>query len=84
MTESVKGRTEVERRAEYFEMMKKKLPQDVHDIFADLIKQCLAYDPKNRPEAIEILHRLRQIELQKDYEGLNSIEAALVEKHEVQ
>ena len=72
----------MERRAKYFEKMEGKLPQDVHDAFADLIKQCLTFEGK-RPEADEILYRLRQVQLQRNYEGLNSIEAALIEKHEV-
>lgn len=82
--ECLKPRNEVARREKYFTMMLEKVPQDVHDAFASLTKQCLAYIPNDRPEAIEILHRLRHIQAGGRNEGMNCIEVDLFTRQKVQ
>ena len=83
LTESLKPRNEVARRENYFKIMTEKLPTEVHDAFADLTKKCLAFIPGDRPEAIEILHRLRQIQVGGRNEGMNNIEFDLFTKQRV-
>lgn len=50
-------------------------------------RQCLEYLPENRPDVIDILHRLQSIRWQIDseglYEGLNSIEVSAIERQKV-
>lgn len=83
LTESLKPRNEVARRGKYFEIMAEKVPTEVHDDFANLTKQCLAYIPNDRPEAIEILHWLRQIKVGGRNEGMNRIEVDLFTRQKV-
>ena len=73
----------MERREKYFKIMSEKLPIEVHDAFADLTKRCLAYIPDKRPEAIEILHWLREIRVGGRNEGMNSIEIDLFTRQRV-
>ena len=83
LTESLKPRNEVARRDKYFKMMIERVPTEVHDAFANLAKQCLAYIPNDRPEAIEILHWLRQIQVGGRNEGMNCIEIDLFTRQKV-
>ena len=82
-TESLKPRNEVARRDEYFKMMIKKVPTEVHDDFAELIKQCLAYKGEHRPEALEILRQLGKIQVGGRNEGMNCIEVDLFTRQKV-
>ena len=71
------------RREKYFKMMIESVPAEVHDAFANLTKQCLAYIPNDRPEASEILHWLRQIQVGGRNEGMNCIEVDLFTRQKV-
>ena len=54
---NIHGRTEVERRAEYFEMLHQHLQQD-HQIIR-MIKKCLDIEPSQRPTTLEIVTILK-------------------------
>ena len=84
LTESLKPRNEVARREKYFKMMIEKVPTEVHDTFANLTKRCLAYKPDDRPEAIEILHLLKRIQVGGRNEGMNCIEVDLFTRQKVE
>ena len=57
---SLVGRSEVERRGEYIEIMIGGLNGDADHPLVVLVKECLANEPEKRPTAEEIVQRLQQ------------------------
>ena len=68
--ERVLGRTEVERRGEYIEMLEKEIGNH-HPALVQLVKQCLHNTPSRRPATDEVLNQLQKlkIEVQGVYGG---------------
>ena len=58
----VKGRTEVERRREHFDIAKRNVKCAEDNKLIELCQCCLLNDPKCRPNAEEILEKLTNIE----------------------
>ena len=50
-----------------------------------MARQCLEFLPENRPDVIDILHRLQSIQIDSEglYEGLNIIEVSAIERQKV-
>ena len=68
--EHMLGRTEVERRGEYIEMLEKEIGNH-HPALIQLVKQCLHNTPERRPatdEVFDILQRLK-VEVEGVYGG---------------
>ena len=57
---SLVGRSEVERRGEYIDIMIGGLNGDANHPLVMLVKECLANEPEKRPTAEEIVQRLQQ------------------------
>ena len=57
---SLVGRSEVERRGEYIDIMIGGLNGDANHPLVVLVKECLANEPEKRPTAEEIVQRLQQ------------------------
>lgn len=60
MTKLVKARTEIERRGTYIDLLERGLTELSHDL-AVLIKECLEFEPTERPSAQEALKRLETL-----------------------
>ena len=54
------GRSEVERRGEYVNILVGGLSDDENHPLVVLVKECLANEPEERPTAEEIIRRLQQ------------------------
>ena len=57
------GRTEVERRAEYVELLEKEIGNH-HPFLVQLIKQCLHNAPEERPATDEVLNQLQRLKVE--------------------
>lgn len=55
------GRSECDRRREYFKQMDLKLPQGTKHPLVGLSQECLRNDPSQRPSTQDMLARLRQL-----------------------
>ncbi len=55
------GRSEFDRRREYFKQMDLKLPQGTKHPLVGLSQECLHNDPSQRPATQDVLARLRQM-----------------------
>ena len=60
-------RSEVERRAQYIEILQEALSKEQHSLVA-MIKLCLSNDPRKRPNAMKVLQRLK--DLNSDYDDI--------------
>ena len=74
VTDQVKGRTEVERRAQYMDTLHEAF-DTTHDIVV-LIKSCLEYEPIKRPTARQALERLGEMRAATSdpYSGLSTLQ----------
>jgi len=72
----VKGRTEVERRGEYIELLESKL---IPTGLVELVKLCLHNVPSERPNTEDLLTRLQamRVEVEGDY-GVSPIRLDMV------
>ena len=61
------GRSEVERRGEYFEQLEDLLPGGIRHTFVQLTKNCLRNSPSQRPTAEQLVTALE--EMKADIEG---------------
>ena len=61
------GRSEVERRGEYFEQLEDLLPGGIRHTFVQLTKNCLQNSPSQRPTAEQLVTALQ--EMKADIEG---------------
>ena len=59
----VVGRTEVERRAEYIELLEKEIGNHYPSL-VQLIKQCLHNAPEERPATDEVLNQLQRLKVE--------------------
>ena len=59
----VLGRTEVERRREYIELLEKEIGNH-HPALVQLVKQCLEDDPERRPATDEVLNQLQRLKVE--------------------
>ena len=57
-TRKIVGRSEIERREEYIQLMYRNLSEQ-HPV-VQLVLQCLEYDQVDRPSAVEVLQRLEE------------------------
>ena len=80
--EQLAARSEVERRSEYIELLHKSLPTADHPM-ARLVKQCLHNDPNRRPDCLELLHWLEDIQSLDQGEPEMEDECAYVEMDEI-
>lgn len=59
-TKTVKARNEIERRGMYIDLLERGLTDSSRDL-AVMIKECLEFEPTNRPTAREALKRLEAL-----------------------
>ena len=82
-TNELKGRSEIERRGKYIDMLHGKLADPKHAMVV-LIKGCLEYEPVKRPTARQALERLGEMRaaVRDPYTDLNrlQLERSLTEK----
>ena len=82
LSNTVKARTELERRERYISMLQAKFDK-LHPLVV-LIKSCLEYKPEKRPTARQALERLGEMRaaVRNPYSGLNrlQLEKSLAEK----
>ena len=66
----VQGRTELERRERYIDLLYPKLSSD-HPDLVQLVRQCLHNDPQERPSTDAVLARLQRLkgEVEGEYGG---------------
>ena len=57
------GRTEVERRGEYIELLEKHF-DCLHPVLVQLVKQCLHNTPSRRPATDEVLDQLQRLKVE--------------------
>ena len=57
------GRTEVERRGEYIELLEKEIGNH-HPALVQLVKQCLHNTPSRRPATDEVLNQLQRLKVE--------------------
>ena len=55
------GRSEVERRGQYFEQLEDLLPGGIRQVLVQLIKNCLHNDPSRRPTAEQLVTSLEEM-----------------------
>ena len=74
-TNELKGRSEIERRGKYIEMLHRKLADPKHALVA-LIKGCLEYEPVKRPTARQVLEKLGEMKaaVRDPYTDLNRLQ----------
>ena len=65
-TNTVKDRTELERRSEYIDNLHAQYPEKNHPLVS-LIKSCLNNDATKRPTARQVLERIEEIKTGIDY-----------------
>ena len=63
----VRGRTEVERREQYIQLLESKIILSRHPDLVHLVKECLHNVPRERPTTTDVLARLQG--LKADVEG---------------
>ena len=59
-TRKLVARSEIERREHYIQLMKAALGET--HLLVNLTLDCLEYDPEDRPSAIDVLRRLKEVE----------------------
>ena len=59
----IRGRTEIERRGVYIELLESKLSNN-HPALVELVKRCLHNDPQARPSTEELLTRLKEMRME--------------------
>ena len=57
--EVILGRSEVERRREYIDLLEKEFRDGEHHPFVQMVKQCLQNAPSRRPTTEQVLDRVR-------------------------
>ena len=55
------GRSEVDRRREYFKQMDLKLPRGNKHPLVSLARDCLSNDPSQRPKMVDVVGRLGEM-----------------------
>ena len=67
----VRGRSEVERREAYIELLESPIHTKFYPTLVETVKQCLHNDAKERPSTEELLTRLQRmrVEVEGEYGG---------------
>ncbi len=79
-TPEVRGRTEIERRGVYIELLESPVYTRFHPALVELVKQCLLNDPRERPSTEELLTKLQgmRMEVEGEYGGSYPIKLDMV------